>query len=327
MRHILACLAAAAALVPCLQSSAVAADWPDPSKPVQIIVPAPGGGGTADTLARVLAEQLHKQLHATVIIESRGGANGNIGVGMAAAAVPDGYKFLFSWAGTLAVNPSLYAKLPFDSQKSFTPVALVADVPNILVINKSLPVKNLTEFIAYAKANPDKLNYGSTGNGSSMHVAGELFMRETGTRLIHVPYSSPGQATTNLLADDIQAMFQLVPGILGQVKSGKVRALAVMSSERSLALPDVPTAAELGHSNLMSSTWFAMLAPRNTPEPIVMRMNAALNEVLRDPEVIRKFTEMGATPLGGTPQQLTAHLAAELVKWRAVVSQASIKIQ
>jgi len=316
-----------AAMLVAASQAGLADAWPEPSRPISLIVPAPGGGGTGDTIARVLAQRLKRELNATVIVDNRGGANGNIGAAMAAAAKPDGNTFLLSWAGTLAVNPSLYRKLPFDPQTSFAPVAMVAEVPNVLVVNNSLPVTSLSEFIAYARTHAGELNYGSSGNGSSMHLAGELFDRDTGVQMTHVPYSAPGTATTNLLANDIQVMFQLVPGIVRQVKANKVKALAIMSSKRSPALPDVPTMTELGHPSLLSSTWFAVLAPKGTPETIVRRMNAAINNALADPEVAKALTEMGASPLGGTPERLANVLAADLTKWRAVVKQANIQLQ
>ncbi|MBP0623666.1 Bug family tripartite tricarboxylate transporter substrate binding protein [Cupriavidus consociatus] len=316
----------AAALLAAAQASYADA-WPEPSKPINLIVPAPGGGGTGDTIARLLAQNLKRELNATVVVDNRGGANGNIGAGLAAAAKPNGYTFLLSWAGTLAVNPSLYRKLPFDPQSSFAPVSMVAEVPNVLVVNNTLPVNSLAEFIAFAKSRNGELNYGSSGNGSSMHLAGELFDRETGVNMTHVPYSAPGTATTNLLANDIQVMFQLVPGIIGQVKAHKVKALAIMATKRSPALPDVPTTAELGHPSLVSSTWFAVLAPKETPDPIIQRMNVAINRALSNPEVVKALTEIGAAPLGGEPAKLASTLAADLTKWRAVVKQANIRLQ
>src|SRR6187402_3528128 len=306
---------------------ALAQDWPQPGKTIQLIVPAPGGSGTGDTIARVLAEELQSRLKTTFVIDNKAGANGNIGATAAAQTPGDGYHFLFSWAGTLAVNKALYKNLAFDAQKDFVPILLVADVPNILVVNNDIPAKDLADFERYAKANPGKLNFGSTGIGSSMHLAGELFMRETGAQMIHVPYNAPGTATTNLIAGDIQLMFQLIPGIAGQVKSGKVRAIAVMAPQRSPALPDVPTTAELGQPKLLSSTWFALLAPKGTPAAIVARMNALSNEILADPAVKRRLAEMGATTLGGTPQQLADHLAAETEKWARVVRDARIAAQ
>jgi len=306
---------------------ALAQDWPQPGKTIQLVVPAPGGSGTGDTIARVLAEEMQKRLQATFVIDNKPGANGNIGAAAAATMPGDGYHFLFSWAGTLAVNKSLYKNLPYDAQKDFVPILLLADVPNILVINNDIPAKDLAEFEKYAKANPGKLNFGSTGIGSSMHLAGELFMRETGAQMIHVPYNAPGTATTNLIAGDIQLMFQLIPGIAGQVKSGKVRAIAVMAPQRSPGLPDVPTTAELGQPKLLSSTWFALLAPKGTPQAVVQRMNTVANEVLADPAVKKRLADMGASTLGGTSQQLAQHLAEETEKWGRIVRDAKIAVQ
>ncbi|MEO5844663.1 MAG: tripartite tricarboxylate transporter substrate binding protein [Caldimonas sp.] len=321
-------LAAALALLSLLAAGpALAQDWPQPGKTIQLIVPAPGGSGTGDTIARVLAEELQTRLKATLVIDNKAGANGNIGATAAAATAGDGYHFLFSWAGTLAVNKALYKNLAFDAQKDFVPILLVADVPNILVVNNDVPAKDLADFERYAKANPGKLNFGSTGIGSSMHLAGELFMRDTGAQMIHVPYNAPGTATTNLIAGEIQLMFQLIPGIAGQVKSGKVRAIAVMAPQRSSALPDVPTTAELGKPRLLSSTWFALLAPKGTPPAVVARMNAVSNEILADPAVKKRLADIGAATLGGTQQQLAEHLAAETEKWGRLVRDARIAAQ
>lgn len=325
MRQLLSLLALSLVSATHLTLPVCAAEWPAADKPVQLIVPAPGGGGTGDTIARLMAERLGKRLNATVIVDNRGGANGNIGAAAAAKAAADGHKLLFSWAGTLAVNPSLYRDLPFDPQRSFAPIILVADVPNIMVVSNKLPTKDLADFVRRAKANPERWNFGSTGNGSSMHLAGELFMRETGTQLVHVPYATPGQATTNLMANDIQVMFQLVPGVVGQVKGGKLHALAVMSPTRTPALPDVPTTTELGHPKLQSSTWFALLAPKGTPAAILDRVNAEVNEILREPEVRKSLADMGATPLGGTRQALADHLAAETMKWRHLIKETGIQ--
>ncbi|HEX4236232.1 MAG TPA: tripartite tricarboxylate transporter substrate binding protein [Caldimonas sp.] len=319
--------AALALLFGLIAGPAFAQDWPQAGKTIQLIVPAPGGSGTGDTIARVLAEELQSRLKTTLVVDTKAGANGNIGATAAAATPGDGYHFLFSWAGTLAVNKALYKNLPFDAQKDFVPIVVVTDVPNILVINNDVPAKDLAEFERYAKANPGKLNFGSTGIGSSMHLAGELFMRETGAQMLHVPYNAPGTATTNLIAGDIQLMFQLIPGIAAQVKSGKVRAIAVMAPQRSPALPDVPTTAELGQPRLLSSTWFALLAPKGTSAAIVARMNAVTNEILTDPAVKKRLAEMGASTIGGTPQQLADLLAAETEKWGKVVREAHIAAQ
>jgi tripartite-type tricarboxylate transporter receptor subunit TctC len=327
MPRLLSRLAVAVTLTLGALIPAVAADWPEAGKTVQLIVPAPGGGGTGDTIARIMADQLGKRLKTSLIVDNRGGANGNIGAAIAADAAPDGYKLLFSWAGTLAVNPSLYHNLSFDPQTSFAPIVLLADVPNILVVNNNMPVRNFADFVAYAKEHPGGVNFGSTGYGSSMHLAAELFMRETSTRMVHVPYAAPGLATTNLIANDIQAMFQLVPGVVGQVKGGKLRAVALMSEMRSPALPEVPTTTELGFPKLQSSTWFALLAPKKTPPAILDQLNTAANEILRDPDVRKKFADIGASPLGGTRQALSDLLAAETLKWGQIVRAANIQIQ
>jgi tripartite-type tricarboxylate transporter receptor subunit TctC len=323
MRHPF--IAVTLAALSLLAGPASAQDWPAAGKTIQLTVPAPGGGGTGDSIARVLAEELGKRLGTTFVIDNKPGANGNIGAAAAAKAPADGQHFLFSWAGTLAVSPALYKTLGFDAQKDFVPVALVADVPNILVVNNDLPAKDLAAFTGHARANPGKLSYGSTGIGSSMHLAAELFSRETGAQMVHVPYNAPGVATTNLIAGDLQLMFQLIPGIAGQVKGGKVRALAVMAPQRSPALPDVPTTVELGQPKLLSSTWFAVLAPKGTPAPVVDRLNAAINEVLADAGVKKRLSDMGASTLGGTPRQLAEHLTAEIDKWGRLVRDAKIE--
>lgn len=315
------------ALVTAITTPVLAQSWPETGKPVYVVVPAPGGGGTGDTIARMLGEQLATRLKTNFIIENKPGANGNIGASFAAKSAADGYRFLFSWAGTLAVSPKLYTTPGFDSQKDFTPIVLICDVPNILVVNNGQPVNTLKEFVDYAKNNPGKLNFGSTGIGSSMHLAGELFMTQTGTKMIHVPYNAPGTATTNMIANDIQLMFQLVPGIASQVKAEKVKALAILSDTRSPALPAVPTTAELGFPTLISSTWFAMLAPRGTPAPVIDKMNAEINTILKDPEFQKKLAAIGATPLGGTSQKLATHLNVELEKWGSVIQAAGIKAQ
>jgi tripartite-type tricarboxylate transporter receptor subunit TctC len=325
----IAFLAAAAAVLPAhaVRAQTPAADWPAAGKNIRLIVPSPGGSGTGDTIARILAEEIGKRLPAHFVIDNKPGANGNIGATAAAQAPADGYHFLFSWAGTLAVNQAMYKQMGYDSQRDFVPIVLVADVPNILVVNNDLPVKTLEDFARHVKAHPGKLSYGSTGIGSSMHLAGELFGREYGAQMVHVPFSNPGNATTNLISGEIQAMFQLIPGIAGPVKGGRVRAIGVMARERSPALPDVPTMLELGAPKLMSSTWFALLAPRGTPAPALERMNGVANEALADPGVRKRFADIGAAALGGTAKQLADHLAAEIEKWGRVVREANIQVQ
>ncbi|NYT63758.1 tripartite tricarboxylate transporter substrate binding protein [Alcaligenaceae bacterium] len=326
MHKFLTGLASAVALITAVATANSEPAWPPASNAVHIIVPSPGGD-IGDTIARLITDHLSQKLNGNFIIENHGGANGNIGAGLAAEASNDGSKLLFSWVGTLAISPSLYKKLPFDPQNSFDAIGLVAEIPNILVINNDLPARNLSEFTDYVTKHPGVVNFGSTGNGSSMHLAGELYMSQTATNMVHISYSAPNHATNNLISGEIQSMFQLIPGILGQVKAGKVRALAVMAKERSSTLPNVPTTAEQGYPNLLSSTWFALLAPKGVAPDIIERTNKALNEILQDPEVRQKLADLGATPLGGTPQDLEQLLASELSKWNQVVADADIKVQ
>ncbi len=321
---LLATLACAASLAIQAQPAA-AADWP--TKPVRIIVPAGGGGGTADPISRVLAEALSKRLGQSFIVENRGGANGNIGASAAAKSAPDGYTVLFSWAGTLATNISLYKQLPFHPKNDFDPVLLIGAVPNILVVNKELGVDSLAAFTAKVKKEPGKLNFGSTGNGSSMHLAGELFKKRTGAYMVHIPYNSAGQATTDLVSNQTQVMFHLVTGAAPFVKSGQLKALALLAGKRSSVLPDVPTMGELGLDGVESETWFAMLMPKGTPPATIAKLNATMNEVLNDPPIRKRLIEMGLEPLGGTPAQLSSHLDSEIRKWAEVVKFSGATIQ
>ena len=307
--------------------AAASEEWPAAGRTLRLIVPSPGGSGTGDTIARIFAEEMGKRMKLTFVVDNKPGANGNVGATAAAQAPGDGYNFLFSWAGTLAVNQAMYKQMGYDSQRDFLPIALLAEVPNILVVNNDLPVRDLAQFNAYVKANPGKLSYGSTGIGSSMHLAGELYSREYGGQMVHVPFSNPGNATTNLISGEIQLMFQLIPGIASQVKAGRVRAVGVMAPQRSPALPDVPTMVELGAPKLMSTTWFALLAPKGTPAPVIERMNAVANEVIADAAVRKRLVDIGASPLGGTPKQLADHLAAEIVKWGRIVREAKIEVK
>lgn len=302
-------------------------DWPAPGRTVRLILPSPGGSGTGDTIGRLFAEELSKRLKVTFVVDNKPGANGNIGATAAAQAPHDGYHLLFSWAGTLAVNQAMYKQMGYDSQRDFTPIALLAEVPNILVVNNDFPVKSVAELTRYAKAHPGKLSYGSTGIGSSMHLAGELYQREFGTEMVHVPFSNPGNATTNLISGEIQLMFQLVPGIASQIKAGRVRAIGVMAPQRSPALPDVPTMTELGAPQLMSTTWFALLAPKGTPATVIQRVNTAANEALADPAVRKRLGDMGATPIGGSPRQLADHLSSEIERWGRIVRDAKIEVK
>lgn len=311
-------LLAATALGAATPAFAQAPAWP--SRPVRIILPAPGGGGTADTLARIFAQEMEKRIPQPVIIENRGGAAGNIGATLAARAEPDGHTILWSWAGTLATNPAMYRDMPFDPVRDFSPVILLGSVPNILTVTNDLPVRDLASFTAYAKANPGAINHGTTGNGSSMHLAAELFAARTGTQLTHVPYAAPAAATTDLIAGRIQAMFNLVTGAKPLVDAGRVRAIAVLSETRVPQLPDVPTAAELGMPGLTFGTWFCLMLPHGADPALVARLNTVANEVLADPVARQRLQAAGmALDGGGTPERLATLLREELVRHAELV--------
>ncbi|MBE7418468.1 MAG: tripartite tricarboxylate transporter substrate binding protein [Ideonella sp.] len=296
---------------------AAAQQWP--SVPVRIVVPYGAGGGTTDPLARMLAEELSKQLGATFLVENKPGANGNIGAVHVKGATPDGHVLLFTGAGTLATNPALYKNIGFHPQRDFEPVVVVGNVPNILVVNPAVPANSVKEFVEHLRRSPGKLSVGSTGIGSSMHIASELFRQTTQTSMVHVPYNGAGPATTDLLSGNVQAMFQLVPGIAEHVKSKKVKALAVMASKRSPTLPDVPTMAEAGFPDLESSTWLAFVAPKGTPKAVVDRLNEAVNKLLAQPEFRERVVRMGVEPMGGTSVEFTRFLDTEIKKWGEVV--------
>jgi tripartite-type tricarboxylate transporter receptor subunit TctC len=295
------------------------ADGAWPSRPVRIIVPAPGGGGTADTVARIFAQELEKRIGQRVLVDNRGGANGNIGAAAAARSAPDGYTLLWAWAGTLATNPALYRDLSFDPERDFDPVVLAGNVPNILVVNRGLGPRSLAEFGAYARANPGAVNFGSTGNGSSMHLAGELYKSLTGAQMTHVPYTAPAAAVTDLLSGRIQAMFNLVTGAAPHVRAGEVAPIAVLSERRAPQLPEGPTTAELGMPGLVFGTWFGILAPRATDPALLRRLNALSNEIFGDAEARGRLEAAGLEVYGGPPERLAAHLRAEIARHAELV--------
>jgi tripartite-type tricarboxylate transporter receptor subunit TctC len=297
-----------------------------PSKPIRIIVPANAGGGTADPVSRVFAEELTKLLKQRVYIENRGGSNGNIGAGMAAKAAPDGYTVLFSWAGTLATNISLYKQLPFHPIKDFEPVALIGGVSNVLLVNNEFPATNFKQFSEFVKSKPGQLNYASSGNGSSMHLAAELYKKQTQSFMVHVPYNNVGQATSDLISNQVQMMFHLITGAQGAIKAGQVKALAVLAPQRSPVLPDVPTMKELGLP-IESQTWFAFMLPKGTPIDVVRKLNEATNKVLNDPATRQRLMAMGLEPAGGSPEVLSKHLASEIRKWAEVVKYSGATVE
>ena len=302
---------------------AVAQDYP--TKPIRLLVPYPTAG-TTDPLSRMLAEVLGKALGQPVIIENRPGANGNIGTAEAVKAAPDGYTLAVVSSGTLATNPALYKSMPFDVKRDLVPIATFSSVPNILVVNPRVPAANLAEFTAYVKTNPGKVNFGSSGNGSSMHLAGELYRKMSGTQMTHVPYTQLSQGTTDLLSGEIQSMFQLVPGIAQHVKAGTVKAIVVLGPRRSPALPNVPTSAEAGMPGLESSSWLGLMAPAGTPKAIVDRLNREVNTILKNPDFAKRYNDLGADTLVGSPEDFASYLDSETRKWGEVVQFSGAKI-
>jgi tripartite-type tricarboxylate transporter receptor subunit TctC len=297
-----------------------------PTKAITIIVPF-SAGGTTDILARVLGQFISKDLGQPVIIDNRAGAGGNIGTQLVARAAPDGYTILMGTVGTHAINQSLYPKLAFDPIKDFAPLTRVALVPNLLVANPAQPFKTVKELTAYAKANPGKVTFGSSGSGTSIHLSGELFKQMAGVDIQHVAYKGSAPAVNDLLGNHIAIMFDNMPSAISHVKAGKLRPLAVTTAQRSPALPDVPTIAEAGVPGYEATSWFGLLAPAKTPAPVVTRLNASILKALADPDVKKKLLEQGAEPAGETPAQFAAFIASETVKWGKIVKQSGATAQ
>jgi tripartite-type tricarboxylate transporter receptor subunit TctC len=296
-----------------------------PNRPIRIVVPYPAGGPT-DVLARLVGSKMSSMLGQPVIVDNRpGGAGGTVGAKAVSTSEPDGYTLLMSQVGALTISPSIY-KLP-DSEviKVFAPVALVAVSPQLLCITPSLPVKTFAEFVAYAKANPGKVNFGSAGVGSQPHVLGELLKLEAGINLTHVPYRGSAPAITDLLAGSIQMMFDTPVVMLPHIMAGKMRALAVTSPARSPQLPDVPTMTESGLPRLQANLWSGLLAPMGTPPDVVAKINATFNEGMNTPEMREALKKLGAEPQAMSPDVFSRFLAAETQKWATVVAEAGIR--
>jgi len=301
---------------------AVADDYP--ARPITLVVPFPAGGAS-DAVTRILADKLAEALRATVVVENKSGAGGNIGTHGVARAAPDGYTLLLSSSGPLAVNKTLSADLPYDPETAFEPISLIATMPNILVVNPiKIPVSNAKEFVAFAKARPGEISYSSIGNGSSQHLAGVLFERRTGTRLLHVPYRAAGQLALDLVSGDVPASFQLIPNIASQLQSGQVKPLAVTSKQRSKVLPDVPTMAEAGISDMDSFAWFGLLVPKGTPKPIVDRLHGEVVRIMSDPAVQKRMIDIGADPISTSQAEFKALISSEVIKWRNLIKEAGI---
>ncbi|NDH61987.1 MAG: tripartite tricarboxylate transporter substrate binding protein [Alphaproteobacteria bacterium] len=296
-----------------------------PSKPIRLVVPYSAGGG-ADTTARLIAPKLQEALGQTVVIDNKPGAGGAIGDDFVAKALPDGHTLLIG-AFAHAVNPSLMAKMPFRTPDDFAPVSLLVTVPELLVVTPSFPAKSVSELVAMAKAQPGKLSYASSGNGSAQHLAAELFKMRTGTDIQHVPYKGGALAVADVAAGHVPFYFGNMSSALPQVRAGRVRALAVTSPQRSPAAPEIPTMAEAGVTGCEISEWNALLAPAGTPPATIDRLNVELVKILRQDDIKAKFADLGAQTIASTPAELAAFLRAEQAKWAEVVKAAAIKIE
>jgi tripartite-type tricarboxylate transporter receptor subunit TctC len=302
---------------------AAAQAWPD--HPVRFVVPYPPGGGT-DVIARIVQERFTTLLGQAVVIENRGGAAGSIGTDVVAKSPPDGYTVLFTLSSH-TINPAIYPKLPFNTAKDFEPVGTVASLPQILVANLQLPANNIAELIALAKAKPDGLSFASVGNGSPGHLAGALFNLRAGIRITHVPYRGGGPAVTDVMGGQLPLLWVSIPAAANFVKTGKLKALAVSTTKRSAAFPDVPTMQEAGVPDFDVDSWYAMFVPAKTPKPIIDKLNQALNTIVKEPEIREKLLAQGAEGVGGTPQALGKVVETELVKWAKLAREASISVE
>jgi tripartite-type tricarboxylate transporter receptor subunit TctC len=306
-----------------------AATWPAAGaraqaagKTIRLVVPFTPGGST-DILARAIAPRLGAPGQ-TVVVDNKPGAGGSIGADLVAKAEPDGLTLLMGHIGTLAVTPSLYPRLPYDPLKSFTPVAWVARVPNVLVVNAASDARTLRDLVARAKAQPGKLTYSSGGNGSAAHIAFEALKLRTGLFASHIPYRGTAPSVSDLIANQVDATFTGSPAVLPHIRSGRLRALAVSSSARLPALPDVPTVAESGYPGFEADQWYGVVAPAGTPADVVARLNAAINQALQAPEVMQQMVGEGATPMPGTPQAFGALIAREIPRWREVIKAGNV---
>ena len=302
-------------LLSCVLPAASAQDFPN--RPLRMVVPYAAGGGV-DIVARAVSQELSKRVGQPVIVENKTGAGSNIGSDFVAKAPPDGYTLLMASPAN-AINMSLYRKMPYDTQRDLAPVALVGAVPSVLVANPALPVKNVSELIALAKAKPGTLNYGSGGSGTSEHLSAEMFKSLAGIDIVHVPYKGGANAMTDVMSGQLSLMFTNMLGAMPHIRSGKLKAIAIADSRRSPSLPDVPTFAEAGFKDYEVSVWWGVMAPAKTPSSIIAYLNREINAALGAPELKERLDSMGARIVGGTPEQFGAFIAAEIGRWGRAV--------
>ena len=297
-----------------------------PSRPIRLVVPFPPGGST-DILARALAQKLSEGLAQAVVIDNRPGAGGSIGSEAAAKAAPDGHTLMMGHLGTLAVNPAIYKNLPYDPVKSFAPVSLMAIVPSVLVVNPQVPAASAAELIAYARANPGKLAYGSAGAGSTSHLTTEYFKLATGTDILHVPYKGIGPMLTDLISGQLSMGINGAPAVMSHVNSGRLRALAVTGIARLPSLPQIPTLDESGVKGFDASGWYGIVVPAGTPREIVMKLNAEIRRIMQTPDLRARLDNEGAIPAAGSPEEFAAFIVSEIARWGAVLKRAGIQAQ
>ena len=296
-----------------------------PTKSITIVVPF-SAGGTTDILARIMGQYLSNELGQPVVIDNRGGAGGNVGTQLVSRAAPDGYTLLMGTVGTHAINASLYKNLPYNHVKDFVPLSRVAMVPNLLVAHPSQPFRSVPELVAYAKANPGKINYASSGSGTSIHLSAEMFKSMAQVFMVHIPYRGSAPAIADLLGGQTAIMFDNMPSALPHVKAGKLVPLAVTTAQRSPELPNVPTVAEMGIPGYEATSWFGLFAPAGTPAPVVQKLNATIVKALNDPAVKQRIAEQGALPNPETPEQFAAFIEKETAKWAAVVKASGASV-
>jgi tripartite-type tricarboxylate transporter receptor subunit TctC len=317
---------AALLLAACLLCTSVIAQSTYPTKPIRMIVPFPPGGGT-DILSRLVANKLTESVGWQIVVDNRGGAGGNIGLDAAAKAAPDGYTMVMGQTSNLTINPSLYKKLPYDSLRDFTPVSVVASSPIAFMVFAKAPYRTLGDLVAAAKAKPGEITYATTGNGTVGHLSGELIQRTAGVRLVHVPYKGSAQAFPDLLGGRIAFFLASLETAIPQMKAGAIRTLAVTSAQRVPALPDIPTVAESGYAGFETATWYGILVPKGTPQPIVARLSAEIVKVLESPDVKERMAANGGATIKPGPAAFDAQLKGELSKWSRVIREAGISIE
>ncbi len=316
-------LAFAAATAATLSQGAFAQAWP--TKAIRIVVPFPPGGGT-DIIARETSQRVAKATGWTFVIDNKPGAGGNLGVDAVAKSPADGYTIVLGQTSNLAINPTLFAKMPYDSQKDLVPIIMLANAPLVMVTGTNSAYKTLADATAAARAKPGHVNFASPGNGTVAHLTSEMFQKAAGIRTQHVPYKGASQALTDVVGGTVDLYVSSVPTLLGQIKQGKLRALAVTSARRVDDLPEVPTINESGYKGFDAVTWFGLLAPAGTPKEVIARLNAEFNKALKEPELNKRLSDEGADPAGGTPEQFAALIRDEIPRWGKVVKESGAKV-